>query len=534
MMDSTSATDRNRILGFLASVDRRLRLNDALGRLTRGLWVLSILLVLSRLTGIWDRPVPRAGLFLIYGFALAGVLLWSFLRRRGLTLPAGVADTRADSKDALKSSLDFMERPERTRWMDLQIQRAAALAEGLSAAEIAPTVPPRTLYAAGLLALALSALLSWNPPWLAGMDPGSWIATLDPLGTSQVSEESEQKGPLPEEQDLKDTEEALRELRHAELDMKEAFQDLESAKEALAASRLEMEQLGEDLEKLGTELDSTASLAELADAMKNQDAQKAAELLRALAEKMKSSPTSEELQALLESLKDANVQQADLAELLKRLEEGQAAMSDEALAEMAQALEDAANQLESMGEQMAALQELENMGEEMQSLQAGMGQQQASSQPQAGQQQQQSGGQASQSAGMTSSQLSMAQFQGDPSSAVPVEGGPAGDATGPGGGEEPVMGEPTTLDVQLEMELLKTPEREEPVQEEIFERLSRQEKSSLNYEALTQRGSYADDSALGHESLPWQYRSLVKQYFLSIVSKSEAKSEGKSGSGSSR
>jgi len=173
---------------------------------------------------------------------------------------------------------------------------------------------------------------------------------------------------------------------------------------------------------------------------------------------------------------------------------------------------------------------------------------------------------------MMSSQLQMAQFQGDPSSAVPVDAGPAGDATGPGGGQEPVLGEATTLDVQLamellkteerkepipeeiferlsrqekstlnyelgeattldvqlEMELLKTEERKEPIPEEIFERLSRQEKSTLNYEALSQRGSYAEDSALGHESLPWIYRSLVKQYFLSIVSKSEAKSESTS------
>jgi len=161
----------------------------------------------------------------------------------------------------------------------------------------------------------------------------------------------------------------------------------------------------------------------------------------------------------------------------------------------------------------------------MQSLQAAMGQQQAAGQQQPGQQQQQAGGQATQSAGMTSSQLQMAQFQGDPSSAVPVDAGPAGDATGPGGGQEPVLGEATTLDVQLEMELLKTEERDEPIPEEIFERLSRQEKSTLNYEALSQRGSYAEDSALGHESIPWVYRSLIKQYFLSIVSKSEAKSE---------
>jgi hypothetical protein len=126
---------------------------------------------------------------------------------------------------------------------------------------------------------------------------------------------------------------------------------------------------------------------------------------------------------------------------------------------------------------------------------------------------------------MMSSQLQMAQFQGDPSSAVPVDAGPAGDATGPGGGAEPVLGEATTLDVQLEMELLKTEERDEPIPEEIFERLSRQEKSTLNYEALSQRGSYAEDSALGHESIPWLYRSLVKQYFLSIVSIAEDKSE---------
>jgi hypothetical protein len=311
--------------------------------------------------------------------------------------------------------------------------------------------------------------------------------------------------------------------------MPETLRDLQAAKEALAASRLEMEQLEMDLESLGAELESTPGLAELAEAMKSKDAQKAAELLRSLAEKLKNAQTSEELQALLESLRDANVQQGDLADLLEKLEKAQGSMSPESLAEMAQALQDAANQLESMSEQMAADQALDSMGEEMQSLQAAMGQQQAAGEQQPGQQQQ-AGGQATQSAGMTSSQLQMAQFQGDPSSAVPVDAGPAGDATGPGGGQEPVLGEATTLDVQLEMELLKTEEREEPIPEEIFERLSRQEKSTLNYEALSQRGTYAEDSALAHESLPWIYRSLVKQYFLSIVSKSEAKSE----SGSSK
>ncbi len=522
MNESTNTADQNLILGFLARVDRRLRVNEAIEGLTLGIWGLCGLLMLSRLSGVWENPTPRAALLLIYGVSLAAFIAWSFLRRKGLSAPARVADDRSDSKDALKSSLDFIGLPERTRWMDFQIRRSAGFAAGLSPTVIAPTVLPRPLYYASGLAVGLAVLLSWNPSWMQEMDAATWFTASDPLTADAASPEEGEVLPEQEER-LQDVDEALESLRK-QLEMPETLRDLQAAKEALAASRLEMEQLASDLENLGTELESTAALAELAEAMKSKDAERAAELLRSLAEKLKNAQTSEELQALLESLKDANVQQADLAELLEKLEKAQGNMSQEALAEMAQALQDAANQLESMSEQMAADQALEAMGEEMQSLQAGMGQQQAAGEQQPGQQQQ-AGGQATQSAGMMSSQLQMAQFQGDPSSAVPVDAGPAGDATGPGGGEQPVLGEATTLDVQLEMELLKTEEREEPIPEEIFERLSRQEKSTLNYEALSQRSSYAEDSALAHGSIPWLYRSLVKQYFLSIVSKSEAKSE---------
>jgi hypothetical protein len=522
MNESTSATDQNLILGFLASVDRRLRVNEALEGLTLGLWALSGLLLASWLFGVWERPAPRAGLLLVYGVVLAGFVAWSFTRRKGLKAPAGVADARSDSKDALKSSLDFIGLPERTRWMDFQIHRTAGLAQGLSAAEIAPTFLPKPFFYSTALAVGLAALLSWNPAWLQEVDATTWFSANDPMSAESAS--AEEYGALPQEEErLQELDEA-REALKRELEMPETLRDLQAAKDALAASRLEMEQLAMDLENLGAELESTPALGDLAEAMKSKDAEKAAELLRSLAEKLKNAQTSEELQALLESLKDANVQQGDLADLLEKLDKAQGNMSEESLAEMAEALMDAANQLESMSEQMAADQALEAMGEEMQSLQAAMGQQQAAGQQQPGQQQQ-AGGQATQSAGMMSSQLQMAQFQGDPSSAVPVDAGPAGDATGPGGGQEPVLGEATTLDVQLEMELLKTQERDEPIPEEIFERLSRQEKSTLNYEALSQRGSYAEDSALGHESIPWIYRSLVKQYFLSIVSKSEAKSE---------
>ena len=76
------------------------------------------------------------------------------------------------------------------------------------------------------------------------------------------------------------------------------------------------------------------------------------------------------------------------------------------------------------------------------------------------------------------------------------------------------------------MEVLSPEEQNEPIPEEIFERLSREEKSTLNYEDVRQPGSYAEESAMERDSVPWQYRSLVKRYFLSILThSSESTSE---------
>ena len=57
-MHSEYDTDnRDRILDFLGSVDRRLRRNDALTHLTQGLWGLVSALLLLKLTGLWSSTV---------------------------------------------------------------------------------------------------------------------------------------------------------------------------------------------------------------------------------------------------------------------------------------------------------------------------------------------------------------------------------------------------------------------------------------------------------------------------------------------
>lgn len=521
----SNATEGRQIHRLLSRVDRRLRLNEALSRLAGGLWLLAGLLVTLKLTGLWESPLARAGTLAGYTLGLAAFVSFRFFEKRGLSRPAAVADASADLKDALRSAYAFLRLPERTEWMNLQVQRAASAADALAPVEIVPTEVPRPLYYSSGASVALLALLLWSPTWMSSLSAGVFSGSFAAATTAEREDAEPVADVLPLEEEaeaLPDVEDSLDRLRRRDLELADRLRDLAEARESLAASQLEMDRLEMDLESFGESLESASpsNLDDLAEALSNRDPEEAAELLRKLAERLAEAPMSEELQALLESLKNANVQQADLAQMLENLEN--AAGGEMSLEEMKQALEAAAAQLENMGEQMAQqAQDAQMSGEQMQALQGMEGQPQAPSDQQMGQQQQAPGQAMQSAAGMMSNQVQMGQMAGDPSSAVPVDAGPAGDTTGPGGGsEEQVLGEATSLEVQLEMELLEAPkDREEPVPEEVFERLSREEKSTLNYEAVRRLGSYAEEAVLRRERVPLEYRTLVKNYFLSILAK---------------
>jgi hypothetical protein len=513
--------NRDRILDFLGSVDRRLRRNDALTHLTQGLWGFVSALLFLKLTGLWSSTTARTVLLVLAAAGIVAWVVWNYLKRRSLSRSAVVADRGADLKDALKSALAFLGLEKTSEWMELQIARSADAASELSPAEMAPTVVPTNLYYASGLGVVLFTLFSWNPGWFQELQNVDFFTAT--LGQEEALEEllDQAEALAPEEEKLEELSEALDRLRRRDIELVQSLQELSEAQDALAASQVDMERLSMDLEELAAQLESSAALADLAEALKNQNTKEAAKLLRDLAERLANAETSEELQALLEALQGANVQNQELAEMMENLQQAAGDLSPEDLAKMAQSLEAMAEQLENMGQQMAQ-QDGDQMSQEMQQLQASMGQPQAGEQQQSGQQQEASG-QAMQSAqGMMSNQMQMAQMQGDPSSAVPVDAGPAGDTTGPGGGsDEQVFGEATSLEVQLALEMLAKEEQEQPIPEEIFERLSREEKSTLNYEVIQQRGDYAEESAMEREGVPWQYRSLVKRYFLSILNSTE-------------
>ena len=491
--------------------------------MTQGLWGFVSALLFLKLTGLWSSTTARAVVLMLAAAGVVAWIVWNYLERRSLSRSAVVADRGADLKDALKSALAFLGLEKTSEWMELQIARSADAASDLSPAEMAPTVVPTNLYYASGVGVVLFTLFSWNLGWFQELQNADFFTVTAQQEDDAIEELLDQADALaPEEEKLEELSEALDRLRRRDIELAQSLQELSEAQDALAASQVDMERLSMDLEELAAQLESSAALADLAEALKNQNTEEAARLLRELAERLANAETSEELQALLEALQNANVQNQELAEMMENLQQAAGDMSPEDLAQMAENLEAMAEQLENMGQQMAQ-QDADQMSQEMQQMQASMGQQQAGEQQQSGEQPEASGQSAQ---GMMSNQMQMAQMQGDPSSAVPVDAGPAGDTTGPGGGgEEQVFGEATSLEVQLELEMLAKEEQEEPIPEEIFERLSREEKSTLNYEVIQQRGDYAEESAMEREGVPWQYRSLVKRYFLSILNSTETSPE---------
>lgn len=100
-----------------------------------------------------------------------------------------------------------------------------------------------------------------------------------------------------------------------------------------------------------------------------------------------------------------------------------------------------------------------------------------------------------------------------------------GHATREGGGEEELeLGEVSTLDVQLEREILEIPEEEaEPESEDKEELVTKAEQSFLEFEDVVTPDETAMQELLQAESIPWRYRQLVLDYFRALRNRDNQK-----------
>jgi len=534
---SNGSSEQSAIRGVLESVDRQLRLNRILDHLSVAVcFVLATIVtvkILGMLVNIW---APSTLIVVATSTALfVAFLVWTQYGARNLGQAAVVADNAGGLYDELKSAYWFMRQDHRTVWTETQVQRAARTARGLQPKRLVPTIVPQRFW----IALALGGILVLlgfapsGPPLLAFTN-----MPVDPSRLTEAQEEQFEdiRDLVEQAQALEDAaaqedqlsaeaqerlEEAMRALLADELTMEELLRELREAQNALEEGNLDMSAMEEALEELAADLEGSSELADLAEAMKNQNLSEAAELMRQLAEQL-AQMDGQQLAEMAEQLQQAaQGDQQSMEELMQALQEAAEAMSDEQLAEAMQAMQDAADAMEAMSQRMDAQEMMNQAAQQMQAMQQSMSQQQLAQQMMSQQAMvsEQAGESQEGAMAMPSDEVQKSAASGDmgdPSQ----EGGPAGHATSEAiEGAEMRLGAATTLEVQLEMELVADDEEgpeEQPDPEDIFQEASRQETARVEYRNVRGPPNYAEGSALSIERIPWRYRNLVKRYFLAI------------------
>ncbi len=516
--------ERSILTGTLKGVDRRVRLNGALDRLSIAVCLVLGLLLLFQI-GRMLLPVAAPPAFWVVGASsllFAVFLAWSERGGYRLARAAAVADTRGDLNDELKTAYWFMGRSGDSPWIDLQLTRAADTARRLDARRLVPTTfPRRFMTALGLfVALQVLAFIPMEGPLLtfATAADSAAIAQAQAQQLEDIRDLVESTDAGEEDAEvLAQLEETLRELEADQLSMEELLRDLREAQNMLEEGNLEISALEEALADLAQEFQNSDELGELAEAIQDEDLTLASELMRELSENL-SNLTEEETAELMAQLQEAAMSDLPgLEELLESLQEAADALENQEMGDAQEALEEAADRMEEMADRQEAQEGRNEASQQMEAMGESATEQQSGMEQLFGMQEGDSGGEDAAEAGMAMPSDEVKQSAGSTEAQDPS--GPPGHATSEAMGGEQEFGAATTLEVQLSMEVLDEPEprpESEPDPDDVFKEASRQESSTLQYRDVRGPSSYAEGSALAVDRVPWRYRSLVKKYFLAI------------------
>jgi hypothetical protein len=100
---------------------------------------------------------------------------------------------------------------------------------------------------------------------------------------------------------------------------------------------------------------------------------------------------------------------------------------------------------------------------------------------------------------------------------VPTDEQGQGDLSAPGAGDIIEYGSPTSLEVELQPEILEVqPQPSGQPDDRLVDQPSQASQSKLQYEEIGSMISYQDSEILDADSIPRLYRDLVKQYFQAV------------------
>ena len=523
----SKATERSTITAILKRIDLKVRFNQTLLHLSvASCLVLGALVLIELAPRLVPVNMPPGSVIVGVGSAaFLAFLLWSQIGGRQLGRAAGVADMRAGLNDEIKSAYWFMRQDDSSPWIDLLVGRAAATARRLNPRRLVPvTVPKRFGIALTLFGLLqVLALVPSDGPLLTfavASDSIRFERTLETYAEEIRDLIDGEGNELLDEEALALLELALEELEAEDTSFDELLRDLREAQDVLDEGNLETTATRDALDELGEEFSGSNELEDFVNALRNHDLSDAADRLRDLAERL-ADLDGLELTELAELLQEAsNLDEPAIEELLKALQQAADAIAEDRVPDAQQALNEAADEIDQITDRQARQQANNEAAERARALQEALARQPMSAEGQTQMTQGQSGEaqQANASTAAPSSAVSRSEGAQPPG----TESGPAGNATGDPSGGPLELGSSTTLEAQLALEVIDGNAPEFPDEDreldpkDLFQEASRQQGSIVQYQDVRAPSQYSQGSALNAERIPWQYRSLVKKYFLAI------------------
>ena len=521
------ATARSTITAILKRIDLKVRFNQTLLHLSvASCLVLGALVLIELAPRLVPVNMPPGSLIVGVGAAaFLAFLLWSQFGGRQLGRAAGVADMRAGLNDEIKSAYWFMRQDDSSPWIDLLVGRAAATARRLNPRRLVPvTIPKRFGIALALFGLLqVLALVPSDGPLLTfvvASDSIRFERTLDTYA-EEIRDLIDGEGDeLLDEEALALLELALEELEAEDTSFDELLRDLREAQDVLDEGNLEMTATRDALDELGEEFSGSNELKDFVNALRNQDLSDASDRLRDLAERL-ADLDGIELTELAELLQEAsNLDEPAIEELLRALQQAADAIAEDRVPDAQEALNEAADEIDQITNQQARQQANNEAAERAQALQEALARQPISAEGQTQMAQGQSG--EPQQANVSMAAPSSAVNRSEGAQPPGTESGPAGNATGNPSDGPLELGASTTLEAQLALEVIDDTALEFPDGDreldpkDLFQEASRQQGSVVQYQDVRAPSQYSQGSALNAERIPWQYRSLVKRYFLAI------------------
>jgi hypothetical protein len=541
------------IIRLLESAERRLRRNRRLHEIAAILAISLLLPVTFKLLDLYFlfRGATVVAFFTLWAAATGAYVLWRSRGRNSLSQIAATLDRRALLQDQLKTAYWFIQNPRASDWVEEQIRKTAENAHRIDVNTLYPRrFPKASFLAAGLLCLlvALNFIpLSLNHNWMYLQAAPPFHLTNDEQenleATLRLLNEAKAEG---NEEIIEKIEEIIEDLQQGDITVEEAIQQLEDLQRQLEEGNLDLANLTIGLEEMAAILSQSAPLEPVAEPMSRGELVEAAAELREVASNLQDlSPAG--LREIEGRFRQASENPAGSLETLARAFEATASglqRADRAAA--AAAMERAARELERLMEQIEEQEARNDAGEELGELADSLGDR--------------SGSEGDPSDGESESQgeaqegpPSEGMEGGEPGEIVPGEpgqsgepgelgeapeggeageGGGTGEASGPngkggtsfGGSKEsaPVLGEATSLEVQLQKELLEMRGEagNEPATDEAA---GERERSKLDYRNVPSSLTPGQKDLLNQERIPWESRQLIRNYFQAVKPQQEKK-----------